>query len=391
MPRRPAKEFGHLETRLVHHVHALYLALIVGGAWCCAGETSAPGWIDERNWLQLDVRPGRSVIEVGDSMRLRLGTWRMAFALASGKHVQWASSDTSIADIDSAGTIRGKRTGSVSISATAYGLTGHAMVDVAPAILVGAGDIADCSLLGDEATAALLDAVSGTVFTAGDNTQESGTPEEFARCYDPSWGRHKSRTRPAPGNHDYLTPGAAGYFAYFGSAAGDPAQGYYSYDRGAWHIVVMNSNLPAHAGSLQEQWLRADLDAHKTLCTLGYWHYPRFSSGYQGGHASMEPLWDALYDAGAEVVIAGHDHDYERFAPQTPTGLLDSAGGIRQFVVGTGGTDLLPFNGAAANSELRNNTTLGVLLLKLYDGWYEWEFISTQRDGFGDSGAGRCH
>jgi hypothetical protein len=153
----------------------------------------------------------------------------------------------------------------------------------------------------------------------------------------------------------------------------------------------MNSNLPAHAGSLQEQWLRADLDAHKTLCTLGYWHSPRFSSGYQGGHASMEPLWDALYDAGAEVVIAGHDHDYERFAPQTPTGLLDSAGGIRQFVVGTGGTDLLPFNGAAANSELRNNTTLGVLLLKLYDGWYEWEFISTQRDGFGDSGAGRCH
>ena len=262
---------------------------------------------------------------------------------------------------------------------------------MSPAILVGAGDIASCTSTGDEATAALLDAVSGTVFTAGDNAYDSGTYDQYSNCYDPSWGRHRARTRPSPGNHEYLTPGATGYFQYFGPSAGDPSKGYYSYDLDSWHVVVINSNADVRPGSAQEQWLRADLAAHPAPCTLAYWHYPRFSSGFQGSHPAMQPIWQALYDAGAEVVISGHDHDYERFAPQTPSGSLDPVRGIRQFVVGTGGKSLLAFNNSAPNSEVRDNSTFGVLLLKLYDDRYEWEFVPVRVGGFTDAGAHTCH
>jgi hypothetical protein len=186
-------------------------------------------------------------------------------------------------------------------------------------VLVGAGDIAVYGSPGDEATAALLDGIAGTVVTLGDNVYADGTPSEFANCYDPSWGRHKGRTKPAVGNHEYHTPGAAGYFGYFGPAAGDPSKGYYSYNLGAWHIVVLNSNCTyvggCHAGSPQERWLRADLAAHPTTCTLAYWHHSRFSSGYQGSTAAVQSLWQALYAFGADIVLAGHDHSYERFAP----------------------------------------------------------------------------
>ncbi len=376
---------------MTRHIRAAYLTLPLIGTSCLAGDTLSPALIDQLAFFRIEVHPDRSAVEVGDSMQLRTVMRGISSAFLSGEDVRWSSSDTAIAQIDSTGIVRGKRPGSLQITATAHDVAGHAVVAVAPAILVGAGDIAACSSQGDEATAALLDAVSGTIFTAGDNAYESGAVDEFARCYNPSWGRHKNRTRPAPGNHDYLTRGAAGYFAYFGSAAGDPTQGYYSYDLGSWHILVMNTSAPTHPGSPQEQWLRADMAAHETQCTLGYWHSPRFSSGFQGNHASMGAIWEVLYDAGADVVISAHDHNYERFAPQTPAGLPDSTSGIRQFVVGTGGRGLLPFNNTAANSEVRSNTTFGVLLLKLYDGWYEWEFIPTQRDGFRDAGAGRCH
>jgi hypothetical protein len=182
-------------------------------------------------------------------------------------------------------------------------------------ILVAVGDIASCSSDGDEATAALLDGLSGTIATLGDHAYRSGTPQEFADCYDPSWGRHKDRTRPAPGNHDYETSGAAGYFDYFGAAAGEPGKGYYSYDLGTWHIVVLNSNCSqvggCGEGTPQEQWLREDLAAHPATCTLAYWHHPLFSSGTEhGGNESMQPVWQALYDAGADVVLAGHEHNY---------------------------------------------------------------------------------
>lgn len=263
-------------------------------------------------------------------------------------------------------------------------------------VLVGAGDIASCISDGDEATANLLDTIDGVIFTLGDNAYKLGTPIEFAACYEPSWGRHKSRTRPAPGNHDYLWPDASGYFEYFGNAAGDPGKGYYSYDLGSWHIVVLNSNCSkiggCGPGSPQEQWLRADLAAHPTKCTLAYWHHPRFSSGSDGSDAAFEPFWQALYDHNADVVLAGHDHVYERFAPQKPNGEPDPVRGLRQFVVGTGGERHHKFEGQAiANSEVRNDETFGVLKLTLYPTNYEWQFIPVSGQTFTDSGAGRCH
>ena len=264
-----------------------------------------------------------------------------------------------------------------------------------PAVLVGAGDIADCDESGDEATAALLDAIEGTVFTTGDNAYQSGTPEQFAECYHPTWGRHRARTRPAPGNHDYETPGAAGYFEYFGEAAGQPGAGYYSYDLGAWHIIALNSICDAvggcGSGSAQEQWLRADLAEHAATCTLAYWHHPRFSSGQHGNDDDYDAFWRALYQAGADVVLAGHDHTYERFAPQTPDAELDVARGIRQFVVGSGGKSHYRFEDDVANSEARNNDTFGVLKLTLRASDYDWEFIPVQGSAFIDSGTDACH
>jgi hypothetical protein len=257
-------------------------------------------------------------------------------------------------------------------------------------VLVGAGDIADCDSQADEATASLLDSIPGTVFTAGDNAYESGSPEEFASCYDPSWGRHKARTRPAPGNHDYRSQGA-GYFAYFGPNAGPPGRGYYSYDLGDWHVISLNSNISMNGRSAQMRWLRADLAASRKRCTLAYWHHSRFSSGYHGNQDRTKPLWDALYEHGADIVIGGHDHDYERFAPQTPDGQADSARGIREFVVGTGGAGLRDFATTEPNSEVRDRSTHGVLRLTLAADHYAWEFVPVRGESFHDSGTGTCH
>ena len=262
-------------------------------------------------------------------------------------------------------------------------------------VLVGAGDIASCTSDGDEATATLLDAIDGVVFTLGDHAYETGTHIEFAACYEASWGRHRPRTRPSPGNHDYLTPGGSGYFDYFGPAAGDPSRGYYSYDLGSWHIIVLNSNCSdvggCGPGSPQERWLRADLAAHPAACTLAYWHHPRFSSGEGANEADVTAFWQALYEHGAEIVLAGHDHVYERFAPQKPNGEPDPEGGVRQFVVGTGGAAHQRFAGPpAANSEARNDDTFGVLKLTLHPTSYEWHFIPVAGRTFTDSGRDRC-
>jgi len=308
---------------------------------------------------------------------------------------QWASNNAAVATVDANGLVRGVGTGSATISATAKGLVALAAVTVATAGssvgLVGAGDIASCSSNGDEATASLLDGISGTVFTAGDNAYENGTADEYANCYNPSWGRHKGRTHPASGNHDYNTSGASGYYGYFGSAAGDPSKGYYSYTLGAWHIVVLNSNIAMNAGSPQESWLRGDLAAHPVKCTLAVLHQPRFSSGPHGSSPAVQPLWEALYAAGADVAVVGHDHLYERFAPQTPSGQLDAARGIREFVVGTGGAPLYPFAISAPNSQVKNNTTYGVLKLNLYSDHYDWQFVPIAGSSFTDSGSGACH
>jgi acid phosphatase type 7 len=259
-------------------------------------------------------------------------------------------------------------------------------------VLVGAGDIATCKQQSDEATAKLLANISGTVFTLGDNVYENGTAAEFANCYGPSWGTFKYRTRPSVGNHDYNTAGATGYFGYFGARAGDPSKGYYSFNMGSWHIVALNSNcwkVSCAAGSTQERWLRADLAAHPSKCTLAYFHHPRFSSG--GNNIVVAPFWRDLYEAGAEVVLSGHVHAYERFAPQNPSGVADSAKGIREFIVGTGGKNLGRLDYLKPNSQVRNNTTYGVLKLTLHSSSYEWRFVPIAGKTFTDSGTTACH
>ncbi len=264
------------------------------------------------------------------------------------------------------------------------------------AVLVGAGDIADCkNLSGAEATARLLDQLQGTVMAVGDLAYPDGSKENFT-CYDKTWGRAKSRTRPAPGNHEFHSAGATPYFDYFGAAAGDPKTGYYSYELGTWHIIVLNSECKdvggCDAGSPQEKWLRADLAAHPAACTLAYWHKPLFSSGgTHGNDLAVKPLFQALYEADAEIVVNGHDHDYERFAPQTPDGTADPKRGIREFVVGTGGKNHRPFGAPKPNSELRDATAFGVLKLTLKPNAYDWEFVPEAGKGFTDSGSGACH
>jgi acid phosphatase type 7 len=263
-------------------------------------------------------------------------------------------------------------------------------------VLVGAGDIASCASSGDEATANLLDGIPGTVYTLEDNAYESGTSAEFANCYNPSWGRHMARTRPSVGNHEYLTAGASGYYNYFGAAAGDPSKGYYSYDLGAWHIIALNSMCEnvggCGASSTMVTWLKGDLAANPSSCTLAYWHHPVFSSGStHGNNPKMIPSWDALYAGGADVVLSGHDHDYERFAPQTSSGVADPTRGIREFVVGTGGRSHRAFGTIRANSEVRNSDTYGVLKLTLHTSSYEWQFVPEAGKTFSDSGSGSCH
>jgi hypothetical protein len=264
-----------------------------------------------------------------------------------------------------------------------------------PVVLVGAGDIATCSNQNDEATAAILDDTPGTVITLGDNNYGGELLADFEQCYGPTWGRHKDRTRPAIGNHEYATPGATGYFDYFGAVAGDRAQGYYSYEAGAWHVVVLNSNCGkvggCDAGSAQEQWLRQDLAASPAACTLAYWHHPRFSSGGHGDGVGLQPLWKALWENGTELLLTGHDHDYERFAPLGVSGTPDPEYGVREFVVGTGGVGHGSLPTVHAFSEVRNNDTFGVMKLTLSDDAYGWDFLPVAGATFTDSGAGTCH
>jgi hypothetical protein len=266
-------------------------------------------------------------------------------------------------------------------------------------VLVGAGDIASCSSEGDEATASLLDEVVArgsetVVFTAGDNAYEAGSAANFADCYDPSWGRHRSITRPAVGARDYQTSGASAYFDYFGAAAGDPAEGWYSYNLGGWHIVALNSNCAeiggCEAGSPQEQWLRQDLAAVNTQCTAAYWHQPLFSSRSGGTNPEMLPLFQGLYDAGTDIVISGNDHFYERFLPQTPDG-EDEGDGITQFTVGTGGRSLDAYGGPTRNSGVRYNESFGVLALTLLPTGFEWEFLTPPDTPFTDTGSAACN
>lgn len=261
-------------------------------------------------------------------------------------------------------------------------------------VIAGAGDIAMCETTGDEATANLLDKIGGTIFTLGDNAYTDGSLEQFEKCYGESWGRFKERTHPIPGNHEYNTPGAPAYFAYFGASAGEPDKGYYSYDVGTWHVIALNSEIDTGENSPQVEWLRADLQAHPALCTVAMLHRPLFSSGPHGNDGSGDktrPLWDVLYENNVDLVLTGHDHSYERFAPQNPAGEPDEARGIREFVVGTGGGVPSPFTGIKPNSEKRIVGPFGVLKLTLHPAGYDWDFVSIAPLLFQDRGQGQCH
>ena len=264
-------------------------------------------------------------------------------------------------------------------------------------ILIGAGDIATCDENFDEQTARLVARNEGIVFTLGDNAYDQGTPAEYRECYDPSWGRVKERTQfPVPGNHEYQTGNAAGYRGYFGKRATPDGETWYSRDVGEWHVIVLDANCSeiaggCGAGSPQLRWLRRDLAASDARCTLAMWHQPRFSSGEEHGNdPAVAPFWDALYEADADLVLNGHDHNYERFAPQDPDGRRDNQRGITEVVVGTGGGEMRGLGTTKANSIVRRGRLLGVFQVTLHpDGW-AYRFISTD-DSFSDEGTATCH
>jgi len=251
---------------------------------------------------------------------------------------------------------------------------------------VGAGDISSCKNDNDELTAQLLDVIPGTVFTTGDNVYDSGTYNEYLNCYDPTWGRHKNRTQPTPGNHEYRTDGAAGYFQYFNNIPS-----YYAYNLGVWRIYALNSEIDVSADSSQVAWLQSDLAANPSECVLAYWHQPRWSSGENhGSDPDVQALWQTLYEADAELVLNGHEHNYERFAPMNAAGQADPLG-LREIVVGTGGKNHYEFATVLPTSEVRDSSTFGVLKLTLRADGYDWEFVPVVGSTFTDSGSTSCH
>ncbi len=313
-------------------------------------------------------------------------------------------------------------TGASAATTTATSPRGSTSSDGPSPVVAAAGDIAcnrapsaSGTTCQQGATANLIaaDPAISAVLPLGDVQYECGDYANFLRFYDPTWGRFRAITHPAIGNHEYLTTRGAsgcdpattapgqGYFDYWNGAgvasgpAGDRSQGYYSYDIGAWHLIALNSNCSraggCDAGSPQGVWLRNDLTAHRNACTLAYWHHPRFSSGEHGDNLQAAPLWDSLYAAGADVVLNGHDHDYERFAPQSPAGAADPTAGIREFVVGTGGKNHYGMRAVQPNSEVRDSGTFGVLELTLRPNRYDWRFVPVQGGTFTDSGSGSCH
>ena len=262
--------------------------------------------------------------------------------------------------------------------------------------LVGAGDIAGCSEQGrSSATADLLGRIGGTVYALGDNVQGQGDIDEFRNCYDPTWGKYKKRTKPSVGNHEYHTTGAKPYYDYFGARAGRPSRGYYSYDRGRWHVVVLNSNCGQVGGcennSPQGRWLRNDLRNNPSRCTLAYFHHPLQATGLNTPSPQVRSFWAMLHDRNADVILSGHAHRYERHAPMTPAGRR-SADGIRQFVVGTGGADGGDevYRSQTPNLQKLKIGTSGVLRLNLRADSYAWKFVPVAGT-FKDSGTDSCH
>lgn len=266
----------------------------------------------------------------------------------------------------------------------------------APVTLIGAGDISYCGedWIGDDNTAELLAQYpEAAIFTTGDNVYGDAREVEYQNCFDPTWGRFKDRIRPTLGNHDYTTDNGAPYFTYFGAQAGEPGKGYYSYDLGDWHIVALNSNcnyVACRNDSQQVAWLREDLQNNSKRCTLMYFHHPLFTSGPSGNYGAARSFWQTADEFGVDVIVNGHDHSYERFAPQDPGGNA-APDGIREFVVGTGGAFLRDWAEIQPNSEVRDNVTHGVIKFTLYADRYDWEFIPVYGSTFTDTGSAECH
>jgi calcineurin-like phosphoesterase family protein len=256
-----------------------------------------------------------------------------------------------------------------------------------PSILLAVGDIAYCRGSADEAVGKLAARLPGTIALLGDIAYPNGSSSDYADCFDPTWGAMRDRLRPVPGNHEYETSQASAYFTYFGAAAADRGQGWYSYDLGAWHVVALNSECDAIGGcgmgSPEQSWLVSDLAAHPATCTLAYWHHPRYSSGLHGSNDMTAALWSTLADAGADLVLSGHDHDYERIGP---------VDGIRSFVVGTGGRSLYAWPGSPGpHTERRANDAYGLLELTLNPASFGWRFIRAAGGSFSDAGSAPCH
>src|SRR5262245_22837815 len=278
-------------------------------------------------------------------------------------------------------------------------------------VLIGAGDIARCDAQGDEQTARLVDSVlradsaakvHDEVFTLGDNAYPSGSAQDYTQCFAPSWGDTAKlimrNIRPSPGNHEHLSNMAAPYYEYFGKAAGSPKKGFYSYDIGEWKAIALNSEMVVNSAFTnedrkeQEDWLKKELEGNTKKCTLAYWHHPRFSSGWHGTELRMMPIWQILYDANVDLVLNGHDHNYERYLPQDPNGVVDSTRGIVQIVAGTGGGDLRGFGSATPgkNSAYQIQGHYGVLKLTL--GKEEWQSVFIDTNGrTWDAQGGKCH
>lgn len=302
-----------------------------------------------------------------------------------------------------------QRIGKTLVCAVSFALLGCAakqqasgpLQDSGDAITVyAAGDIADCRWAppknsGAEETATLIEtdlteANHAVVLTLGDNTYPVGRYAEFSNCYDPTWGRFKQRTYPSPGNHDYGTGNADGYFDYFGEAAGPARRGYYSFMLGNWHIISLNSNLRGENLNAQLAWLKTELRQQRAQCTLAFWHHPRYSSGGHGNNKFIQPLWEILAEGGVDIALTGHDHHYERFAPMDGSGQRDEKSGMQQFVVGTGGTRLTPIRIFRKNSEAISNASLGVLKLRLKQDGYDWTFLPVSPDSDSDQGTAQC-
>jgi len=257
------------------------------------------------------------------------------------------------------------------------------------AVVIAAGDIAHCGSSAPGRTADLVNQIPGTVLALGDLAYDDGTAAEFRDCYEPTWGQFKGRTRPVPGNHEYHSKAAAGYFSYWGEQAGPTGLGYYSFTLQQWHVVALNSNLKGRAMDQQNRWLINDLASSKQRCILAFWHHPLFSSSRHGNSSRMHTIAKTLYANKASVILAGHDHVYERFDPQDPSGKWDIKRGLRLFTVGTGGAPPYSFKSAQPNSRVRYNGKIGVLKLVLQPTRYQWQFITT--DGrIKDQGRANC-